>query len=142
MIRGFATNRVLIVVDGVRMNNAIYREGNIQNVISLDPSVIESTEIIFGPGATIYGSDAIGGVMDFHTKKALFYNREKLYIKADAFTRFASANNEKTDHFDLNIGSKKDCISYKYYIFSISAILKWVLRIIRIIYDLNMQTTY
>lgn len=107
MIRGFATNRVLIVVDGVRMNNAIYREGNIQNVISLDPSAIEATEIIFGPGATIYGSDAIGGVMDFHTKKALFTTGNKVYIKADAFSRFASANKEKTNHFDFNIGSKK-----------------------------------
>ena len=37
MIRGFATNRVLIVVDGVRMNNALYRSGNLQNVISVDP---------------------------------------------------------------------------------------------------------
>ena len=107
MIRGFATNRVLIVVDGVRMNNAIYREGNIQNVISLDPSSLESTEIIFGPGATIYGSDAIGGVMDFHTKKALLTTGSKLYIKADAFTRFATANREKTNHLDLNLGGKK-----------------------------------
>jgi hemoglobin/transferrin/lactoferrin receptor protein len=89
------------------MNNAIYREGNVQNVISLDPSALESTEIIFGPGATIYGSDAIGGVMDFHTKKALFTTGNNLYIKADAFTRFASANKEKTNHFDLNIGSRK-----------------------------------
>jgi hemoglobin/transferrin/lactoferrin receptor protein len=107
MIRGFATNRVLIVVDGVRLNNAIYREGNIQNVISLDPSAIDATEIIFGPGATIYGSDAIGGVMDFHTKKALVTTGNKLFIKADAFTRFATANKEKTSHFDLNIGGKK-----------------------------------
>lgn len=107
MIRGFATNRVLIVVDGVRMNNAIYREGNIQNVISIDPSSLESTEIIFGPGATIYGSDAIGGVMDFHTKRALYTTGNKLYIKADAFSRFSSADKEKTNHFDLNIGSKK-----------------------------------
>ena len=107
MIRGFATNRVLIVVDGVRMNNAIYREGNIQNVISLDPSAIEATEIIFGPGATIYGSDAIGGVMDFHTKKALFTTGDKPYVKANAFTRFATASKEKTNHFDFNIGSKK-----------------------------------
>ena len=37
MIRGFATNRVLLVADGVRMNNAIYRSGNLQNVISIDP---------------------------------------------------------------------------------------------------------
>lgn len=107
MIRGFATNRVLIVVDGVRMNNAIYREGNIHNVISLDPSVIESTEIIFGPGATVYGSDAIGGVMDFHTKKALYSTGEKAYIKADALSRLSSANKEKTFHFDFNAGTKK-----------------------------------
>ena len=107
MIRGFATNRILIVVEGVRMNNAIYREGNIQNIISLDPSSIESTEIIFGPGATVYGSDAIGGVMDFHTKKALYSTGEKAYIKADAFTRFSTASKEKTGHLDFNIGGKK-----------------------------------
>ena len=107
MIRGFATNRVLIVVDGVRMNNAIYREGNIQNIISLDPSSVESTEIIFGPGAAVYGSDAIGGVMDFHTKKALFSTGEKAYIKVDAFTRYSSAAREKTNHLDINIGGKK-----------------------------------
>jgi len=107
MIRGFATNRVLIVVDGVRMNNAIYREGNIQNIISLDPGSVESTEIIFGPGAYIYGSDAIGGVMDFHTKKALLSTGEKPYFRAEAFTRYSSADNEKTGHLDFNIGGRK-----------------------------------
>ena len=64
MIRGFATNRVLIVVDGVRMNNAIYRSGNLQNIISFDPLALEDAEVIFGPGSLMYGSDAIGGVMD------------------------------------------------------------------------------
>jgi hemoglobin/transferrin/lactoferrin receptor protein len=107
MIRGFATNRVLIVIDGVRMNNAIYREGNIQNVISLDPNSIESTEIIFGPGAYIYGSDAIGGVMDFHTKKALLSTGEKPYIRAEAFSRISSADMEKTGHLDFNAGWKR-----------------------------------
>ncbi len=107
MIRGFATNRILIVVDGVRMNNAIYREGNIQNVISLDPSSVESTEIIFGPGATVYGSDAIGGVVDFHTKKALLSTGDKTYFKVDALTRFSSADKEKTFHLDFNAGTRK-----------------------------------
>ena len=51
MIRGFATNRVLLVVDGVRMNNAIYRSGNLQNIISIDPLSIETAEVIFGPGS-------------------------------------------------------------------------------------------
>jgi hemoglobin/transferrin/lactoferrin receptor protein len=107
MIRGFATNRILIVVDGVRMNNAIYREGNIQNVISLDPLSLESTEVIFGPGASVYGSDAIGGVMDFHTKKALLSTGVKPYLKVDAMTRFSSADKEKTFHFDFNAGTKR-----------------------------------
>ena len=70
MIRGFSTNRLLIVVDGVRMNTAIFRSGNLQNVISLDPFAIGKTEVFFGPGSVIYGSDAIGGVMSFQTLKA------------------------------------------------------------------------
>ncbi|MCE2790170.1 MAG: TonB-dependent receptor plug domain-containing protein, partial [Saprospiraceae bacterium] len=67
MIRGFATNRLLYSVDGVRMNTAIFRSGNIQNVINLDGFALEKAEILFGPGAVMYGSDAIGGVMAFQT---------------------------------------------------------------------------
>lgn len=107
MIRGFATNRVLIVVDGVRMNNAIYREGNIQNIISLDPNSLESAEIIFGPGAVVYGSDAIGGVMDFRTREAMFSGGKKLFLKSDAMVRHSTADNEKTMHLDFNAGGKK-----------------------------------
>src|SRR5690606_26545951 len=59
MIRGFSTNRLLYTVDGVRMNTAIFRGGNLQNVINLDPFATESTEVLFGPGTVIYGSDAI-----------------------------------------------------------------------------------
>ncbi len=107
MIRGFATNRVLIVVDGVRMNNAIYRSGNLQNVISLDPLALEDAEVIFGPGSIIYGSDAIGGVMDFHTLRPKFSNGKRMLVNGSATTRYASANNEKTIHADLNLGGKK-----------------------------------
>ena len=67
MIRGFATNRLIYTVDGVRMNTAIFRGGNLQNVINLDPFATENTEVLFGPGSVIYGSDAIGGVMSFQT---------------------------------------------------------------------------
>ncbi len=106
-LRGFATNRVLIVVDGVRMNNAIFRSGNIQNVISLDANSVENSEILFGPGAVMYGSDAIGGVMDFHTLEAKFSDENKPMINGNAFGRFSSANSEKTGHLDINIGLKK-----------------------------------
>lgn len=109
MIRGFATNRVLLVVDGVRMNNAIYRSGNLQNVISIDALSTEAAEVIFGPGSLIYGSDAIGGVMDFHTLEPRFSKdvNNKTYVKGSVLGRYSTANREKTGHADINLGWKK-----------------------------------
>ena len=107
MIRGFATNRLLYTVDGVRMNTAIFRGGNIQNVISLDPFAIENTEVFFGPGSIIYGSDAIGGVMSFQTLTPQFSLNDEMMVTGKATARYASANKENTGHFDLNIGLKK-----------------------------------
>lgn len=107
MIRGFATNRVLLVVDGVRMNNAIYRSGNLQNVISIDPLSIETAEVIFGPGSLTYGSDAIGGVMDFHSLEPRLAPGEKMLVKGSALARYSTANREHTLHADVNIGWQK-----------------------------------
>ncbi|HQW82923.1 MAG TPA: TonB-dependent receptor [Ferruginibacter sp.] len=107
MIRGFATNRILLVVDGVRMNNAIYRSGNLQNIISIDALSTQTAEVIFGPGSLIYGSDAIGGVMDFHTLNARFSKDKKMLISGSALARYSSANNETTFHADINAGWKK-----------------------------------
>ncbi|MBX2914027.1 MAG: TonB-dependent receptor [Cyclobacteriaceae bacterium] len=106
MIRGFATNRILLVVDGVRMNNAIFRSGNLQNVISLDANSIQNTEVVFGPGSVVYGSDAIGGVMNFTTLTPTLSNGGTKF-SANAFTRYAFANEEKTGHVDFSIGLKK-----------------------------------
>jgi hemoglobin/transferrin/lactoferrin receptor protein len=107
MIRGFATNRVLLVYDGVRMNNAIYRSGNLQNIISIDPLSIETAEVVFGPGSLIYGSDAIGGVMDFHTIEPRFSNTGKLFVRGSALARYSSANKENTVHADINLAGKR-----------------------------------
>lgn len=107
MIRGFATNRLLYVIDGVRMNTAIFRAGNIQNVISLDPYTIEKAEVIFGPGSVMYGSDAIGGVMNFQTIKPRLSVDKKWDIHANISSRYSSANKEETTHGTLHIGTKQ-----------------------------------
>lgn len=107
MIRGFSANRLLYTVDGIRMNNAIFRGGNIQNVISLDPLAIENTEVFFGSGSVIYGSDAIGAVMSFKTLRPFVSNTNKTTVSGKALARVSSANNEKTYHFDANVGWKK-----------------------------------
>ena len=108
IIRGFEASKVLIVVDGIRMNNAIYRSGHLQNVITIDNSILEKTEIVFGPGSVVYGSDALGGVMHFYSKKPkLQQEGDSNIISANAYSRFSTANNEKTEHVDFNIGLKK-----------------------------------
>ncbi|HOI32230.1 MAG: TonB-dependent receptor [Bacteroidales bacterium] len=107
MIRGFATNRLLISVDGVRMNNAIFRSGNIQNIINIDPFMIDQAEVLYGPGSVMYGSDAIGGVMNFSTLKPGFAKDNKILVNGSASTRFSSANNEITSHVDVRVGSQK-----------------------------------
>lgn len=104
MIRGFSANRLLYAVDGVRMNTAIFRSGNLQNVISLDPFAIQTTEILFGPGSVMYGSDAIGGVMAFET---LTPKLNEKTISGNVLGRFYSAYSEKTFHTDLSYGSGK-----------------------------------
>lgn len=107
MIRGFATNRILLSVDGVRMNNAIFRGGNLQNVISIDPFTIKKTKITFGPGSVIYGSDAIGGVMNFYTEQPHFSFTDSLTFSGNVDYRFSTANSENTAHVDFNFGQKK-----------------------------------
>lgn len=107
MIRGFAANRVLIMVDGIRMNNAIYRSGNLQNVISVDAQSLQNTEIIFGPGSVIYGSDALGGVMSFNTLSPKLSTNDDFEAFGKIYARYSSANFEKTGHFSYNFGGKK-----------------------------------
>jgi len=107
MIRGFATNRLIYTIDGVRMNTAIFRGGNIQNVINLDPFNTEQTEVIFGPGSVIYGSDAIGGVMSFQTLKPELSYTDKPLVNGNTHIRYSNANKEKTAHIDLKVGLQK-----------------------------------
>jgi hemoglobin/transferrin/lactoferrin receptor protein len=117
ILRGFEANRVLLVIDGVRMNNAIYRVGHLQNIITIDPLALEKTELLFGPGAVMYGSDAIGGVVSFYTKNPELSTNGKLNFKASAVARYSSANTETGGSVYLNFGLKKYAgnlnVSYK-----------------------------
>ena len=107
MIRGLSTNRLVLSVDGVRLNNAIFRSGNIHNVISISPMNIENTEVIMGSASVLYGSDAIGGVMNFYTKKAKLSNDSNPNILININSRYSSASNEKMYHIGFNYGLEK-----------------------------------
>jgi hemoglobin/transferrin/lactoferrin receptor protein len=102
VLRGFESNRVLLVLDGVRMNNAIYRGGHLQNVLRIDQNMLQKSEILFGGGSVIYGSDALGGVMYFETMKPILNKNV-----SNGYMRNGSVNKENTFHYDVNIGFEK-----------------------------------
>ena len=104
LIRGFEANRVLLVIDGVRMNNAIYRSGHVHNAISIDANSLERTEVIFGPSSVGYGSDALGGVIHFYTKTPRL-NKDEFFD----YTKSISYNlkdQSKVNNYSLELSSK------------------------------------
>ncbi|CAL2103955.1 Hemoglobin/transferrin/lactoferrin receptor protein [Tenacibaculum sp. 190130A14a] len=105
ILRGMESNRVLLVVDGVRMNNAIYRKGHLQNSITVAPNMLDRTEVVFGPSSVIYGSDALGGVIHYYTKTPKL--SDKGNVKGNTFLRYSSANNEVTNVASVELGFKK-----------------------------------
>ncbi len=107
VIRGFEASRILMIVDGVRMNNAIYRAGHLQNIIAVDNMVLERVEVIYGPSSTLYGSDALGGVVNLYTKTPLLADSGKTRVSGSSTLRYSSATNEQRGNIQLNIGGKK-----------------------------------
>ena len=105
VLRGMEANRVLLVVDGVRMNNAIYRKGHLQNSISVSPNILDRVEVIFGPSSVIYGSDALGGVIHYYTRKPS--TSEKRHANGSLLNRYSSVNNEFTTHAGVELSFKK-----------------------------------
>ena len=99
------SNRVLLVVDGVRMNNAIYRKGHLQNSITVAPNLLDKVEVVFGPSSVIYGSDALGGVVHYYTKTPKISNEKE--VKSQFFSRYSSANQEITSVVSAELRFKK-----------------------------------
>ncbi|MEL4456838.1 TonB-dependent receptor plug domain-containing protein [Lutimonas vermicola] len=105
ILRGMEANRILLVVDGVRMNNAIYRKGHLQNSITVSPSMLEKTEVIFGPSSVIYGSDALGGVIHYYTRKPKVSERNN--VNLELLARYSTVNEEKTANAAVELQFEK-----------------------------------
>ena len=101
VIRGFEASRIVLLVDGVRMNNLIFRAGHLQNVITVDENMLESVDVFYGSSSTQFGSDALGGAINMNTKKPLFATDKKRF-SGNLLSRYSSVNCEKSAHIDLN----------------------------------------
>jgi hemoglobin/transferrin/lactoferrin receptor protein len=108
ILRGFEASRILLLVDGVRMNNLIFRSGHLQNILNVDENMIENVDVLFGPSSTIFGSDALGGAINIQTKKPvlLSYKNNKVF-SGNVGTRYSTVNQEKSGHVDFNLSGHK-----------------------------------
>lgn len=105
-IRGFESSRILLVVDGVRMNNLIYRGGHLQNIITIDPNALLQAEILYGPASVAYGSDALGGVIVLSTPNPLLSDGGVRY-SGNVSMQYEGVNNGTVLHADVNAGGRK-----------------------------------
>ncbi|MBI5460939.1 MAG: TonB-dependent receptor [Gammaproteobacteria bacterium] len=94
-IRGAESNHTLVLLDGVKLNPGTIGTAALQNI---DPAVIERIEIVKGPRSTLYGSDAIGGVINIVTRRP---------EQARSAQFSATAGSHDTRELTANVGARE-----------------------------------
>lgn len=100
VMRGLESNRMLILVDGERLNNGRTATdfGGIETSL-VDVAQVEQVEIVRGPGSVLYGSDALGGVINIITPSA--HRSDGPRFGADLGGEFFSNSDLRRGHADL-----------------------------------------
>jgi len=105
-IRGLTGNQTLILIDGIRLNNSIYRYGPNQYMNTIDVFAIDRIEVAKGTGSVQYGTDAIGGALQIFTKSPVL-TQQKPSFNGRLFGKYMSGDMEKTGRSELEYRSKK-----------------------------------
>jgi len=104
IIRGLKGSEVLHLVDGIRLNNAIFRNAPTQYLALIAPGTLERVEIVRGASASLYGSDAVGGVVQVLSRTP---QRESSGAGGDAFLAFDTADLSKVIRGSVEFGNEK-----------------------------------
>jgi outer membrane cobalamin receptor len=108
-MRGLTGNQILLLIDGIRLNNSTYRYGPNQYLNTIDAFSIGSLELMQGGGSVLYGSDALGGTLQMLTRPLDFSDTKK--VNVTWIGRIATQNIEKSTHADFQLSQKKWAIS-------------------------------
>jgi outer membrane receptor protein involved in Fe transport len=99
-VRGLIGNQVLVLIDGIRLNNATFRYGPNQYLATIDPAIIERIEVLRGAGSVLYGSDAIGGVINIVTRRPGEVG-QPFSARARASTKVVTSGMEQSGRLEL-----------------------------------------
>ena len=105
-IRGLTGYQTLILIDGIRLNNATFRSGPNQYLNTVDPLMCSKIEVMRGSGSVQYGSDAIGGTVYIQTIEPE-YSNQKPRITGSVYGKWMSDSMEKSTRAQLGFSSKK-----------------------------------
>jgi outer membrane receptor protein involved in Fe transport len=110
-LRGLASNRVLIVLDGDRLNNARSDPTSGVSPSVVDVTQLESAEVLSGAGSSLYGSDAMAGIINLVTETPAQTDRPRLGLRFNGdfhtngrFRRGATVLNWSEKKFALRVG--------------------------------------
>ncbi|OYT12836.1 MAG: hypothetical protein B6I19_08250 [Bacteroidetes bacterium 4572_114] len=109
-IRGLTGNQNLLMIDGVRLNNATFRYGPNQYLNTIDQLIVDKLEVVRGAGSVLYGSDAMGGVINVLTHIPEFSN-SGLDVGGNIFAGWMSGDMEKTGRAEVNLSGEQIAFS-------------------------------
>ncbi len=98
-LRGFTGFRTLFLVDGIRLNNSVFRDGPNQYTSTVDPLSLDRLEVVLGPGSVLWGSDAIGGTVNAVTRLPYSYGRG---VAGRAYYRVSSAESSHIGRLEVS----------------------------------------
>jgi len=107
-IRGFTGYRTLALIDGVRYNNSVYRDGPNEYFALIDFAGIEQIELLNGPASALYGSDAIGGSLNLSSQQPKFEQESGRYWGGQQQLRYSSAEQSRISRSQIDLGQGGD----------------------------------
>lgn len=113
VIRGMFGTRILVLVDGERLNDQRDISSFAGVSMSLvDPNSIERVEVVNGPSSVLYGSDAMGGVINIITRKATFSDKLKPFTRYSG--RYSSADQQHSNRLEVGVESQRWVSSFSF----------------------------
>lgn len=106
IIRGMIGYQTLMLVDGIRLNNAVFQSGPVSYLNTIDGMAMEYAGVLPGAASVAYGSDAMGGVIYMQSQSATFVDSNKIITHGRLIGRAATSGMEYISRGELNLSNK------------------------------------